>query len=69
MLANNIWELLGKLFENVLFLPYDLLRNGASNWWVSNVVSWMLILIGFVMLFYWMGQMLKYKREGKEDVA
>lgn len=69
MLANNIWKLLAGLFENVLFLPYDLLRKGTSGWWSSNTVSWILILIGFVALFYWMGQMLKYKREGKEDIA
>ncbi len=69
MLANNIWTLLASLFENVLFLPYDFFRKDVSGWWTSNVISWVLILTGFVALFYWMGQMFKYKREGKEDVA
>lgn len=69
MLANNIWELLGKLFENVLFIPYNFFRLGLKGWWTSNIMNWMLIIIGFIALFYWMGQMFQYKKNGKEDVA
>ncbi len=69
MLANNIWELIGQLFEKILFLPYDIFRHGAENWWSSNLVNWILIIIGFIALFYWMGQMYGYRKNGKEDEA
>jgi ATP-dependent Zn protease len=69
MLANNIWELLSKFFENVLFLPYDLLRKETSGWWISNLMTWFLVLLGFSALIYWMKQMYKFKKEGKEDEA
>jgi hypothetical protein len=69
MLANNIWELLGEFTETVLFIPYNFFRNNISGWWTSNVINIILILLGFMALFYWMGLMFKYKREGKEDIA
>jgi hypothetical protein len=69
MLANNIWKLIGWVFENFIFAPFDMLRHGSSNWWTSNIVSWILILIGFIALFYWMSKMYSFKRNGKEDEA
>ncbi len=69
MLANNIWELIGKFFENVLFIPYNFFRLTIENWWTSNFVNWILIGVGFIALFYWMSQMYAYKRQGKEDTA
>lgn len=69
MLANNIWELLGKLFENVLFIPYNFFRLALKGWWTSNTMNWLIILIGFVMLFWWMAQMYQFKKDGKEDQA
>jgi hypothetical protein len=69
MLANNIWELIGQLIEILVFVPYNFFRLDADNWWTSNFVNWILVVIGFVALFYWMGQMYSYKRNGKEDKA
>jgi len=68
MLANNIWKLTGELIEKSLGL-YQSLRVNSDNWWTSNLVNWILILIGFSALFYWMGKMYSYKRNGKEDEA
>jgi len=69
MLVNNIWGLLQKLFENILFAPYDYLRKGDFSWWTSNTMSWILIFVGFISLCYWMNQMYQFKRKGKEDQA
>lgn len=69
MLANNIWKLIGQLFEKILFAPYDAFRHGSDNWWTSNFINWILIIIGFIALFYWMSKMYSYKRNGKEDEA
>ena len=36
------------LFEEILFLPYDLLRQiEASSWTLSNTVNWIFVLVGF----------------------
>jgi uncharacterized membrane protein len=69
MLANSFFELLGKFFENILFIPYDLFRNGISGWWTSNMVNWIFVIIAFIAFFYWMGQMNQFKKQGKEDEA
>ena len=68
MIANNIWKLIGDMIEWA-FAPYDALRLGTDNWWSSNIVSWILIVVGLISLIYWMGQMYRYKRSGKEDSA
>ncbi len=68
MLANNIWKLIENLIEWT-FAPFDALRLDTDNWWTSNIVSWVLIVVGFIALFYWLNQMYGYKRSGKEDSA
>jgi len=68
MLANNIWKLTGELIEKAL-APYEAIRLGADNWWTSNSISWIFIGIGLIALFYWMGQMFSFKKNGKEDIA
>lgn len=69
MLTLGFFELLGKFFENVLFLPYDFFRLVTTNWWTSSLINWIFLIIGFIAFFYWMGQMAMYKRQGKEDMA
>ncbi|NOY48713.1 MAG: uracil phosphoribosyltransferase [Chlorobi bacterium] len=56
------------LFVNVLFAPYDALREiQLDNWWAANVVSWILIIIGFSAFLYWMKQLKSYNDNGEED--
>ena len=41
-----IFELIESLFVDLLFMPYDLLRDfEASSWWGANIVSWIFIVI------------------------
>ena len=55
-------------FENVAFAPYNALRAiEPSSWWGANIVSWILIIIGFVAMVYWIGQLIKYDAEGTEE--
>jgi hypothetical protein len=69
MLANNIWKLIGDLFE-WMFKPFEYLRLDTNDsWWTSNIVSWILIIIGLTAMIYWVGTMFGYKRQGKEDIA
>ena len=69
MLTLGFFEFLGKVFENFLFLPYDFFRLILTNWWSSNLINWLFLILGFVAFFYWMGQMSQFKRQGKEDSA
>ena len=54
--------------EDVLFMPYNALRTiELDNWWMANVMSWLLMVIGFVAFIYWMGQLKKFNDSGEED--
>ena len=53
--------------ESVLFAPYDALRLGVDNWWLSNIVSWILFAIGIVAFVYWMRQLSIFNASGEED--
>lgn len=52
------------LFVNVLFWPFDLLRY-IQNWWTSNIISWIFIIIGMVAFTYWLLELKKF--DGEED--
>ena len=68
MIALNIFKWIGELFTEILFLPFNFLRYGGDlNWWLANVVNWLFLLVGLVLLAYWMNQSVKFKREGTED--
>jgi len=63
MIANNIFKAIGDFCTTVLFKPYDALSS-MDNWWVQNVVSWILIVIAFTALIYWLGELRKYQKAG-----
>lgn len=55
------------LFVNILFWPFDRLREiQLDNWWAANVVSWILIIICLSAFVYWMVQLKKFE-DNKED--
>jgi len=52
------------LFVNYLFKPFDALRAiELDNWWLSNIVSWILVVIGIVAFVYWMLQLRKFDKD------
>ena len=56
------------LFVNVLFAPYDALRAlELDNWWMANIVSWLLTIIGLIAFVYWMLELKKYDDNNEED--
>jgi hypothetical protein len=56
------------LFEEILFLPYDLLRQlENSSWTLANSVNWIFLLIGFSALIYWVLQLNLFDKNGEED--
>ena len=54
------------LFVNGLFWPYDFFRF-MSNWWASNVVNWIFVILGAIAMVYWLMQLKKFDDRGEED--
>ena len=56
------------LFVNVLFWPFDKLREiQLDSWWAANAVSLILIVIGIVAFVYWMIQLKGFNDNNEED--
>ena len=57
-----------ELFETVLFVPFNILReNELENWWISNIVTWIFLLILIVSFSYWMFELKKFSDNNEED--
>ena len=69
MIASNIFRWIGSLFTDVLFQPFEALRLGDLNWWLSNGVNWFFLLVLIGLLAYWMKESKKFLDEGTEDRA
>lgn len=73
MIASNIFRMIGSLFTDFLFVPFEYLRlvtaKAVGGWWTSNAINWGFMVILIILLSYWMGQAFKFKREGTEDRA
>jgi hypothetical protein len=54
------------LFVNILFWPFDFLRF-MENWWSSNIISWIFLILGLVAMVYWLLQLKKFNDNGEED--
>lgn len=54
------------LFVNHLFWPYDFFRF-MQNWWTSNTVNWLFMIIGLVAMIYWLMQLKKFNDNQEED--
>lgn len=65
MIANNIFRAIGEFCQNVLFAPHNSI-SAMGNWWLQNIVSWIFVVILFIALFYWLGQLKKFKKVGNE---
>jgi len=56
------------LFVDVLFVPFDALRElELESWFLANGISWIFMIIGFVAFTYWMLQLKKYNDNNEED--
>jgi len=54
--------------EAVLLNPLDGIREmELSNWFLSNGLNWLFMVIGVVALIYWLKELKKYNDEGTED--
>ncbi len=68
MTWKGFFEGIQSFSEEVLFMPFNILRSiEFDSWWMSNIVSWILAVIGLVAFIYWMGQLKKFNDNGEED--
>lgn len=57
-----------ELFETVLFVPFNMLREiELDNWWFANIVTWVFLAILVVSFAYWMFQLKDFSDNNEED--
>ncbi|MEK9530674.1 MAG: uracil phosphoribosyltransferase [Flavobacteriaceae bacterium] len=62
------FEAIAFLFEEVLFIPLNLLRQlELTNWVFANAFNWVFLMVGFAGLIYWLGQLKKFDANDEED--
>lgn len=73
MIAANIFRWIGSLFTDVLFFPFQWIRNQIATqelgWWISNAVNWGFLLVLLILFAYWMKESKRFQKEGTEDRA
>ena len=64
----TFFEAIAYLFEEVLFIPLNILRSlELENWWIANSISWLFVVIGFTALIYWVRQLQLFNQNGEEN--
>ena len=53
-MVKNFFEGIQWLFEKILFLPHEILRDvELSSWWIANCVNFFFLFVGIIALIYW----------------
>ena len=65
MITNNLFRAIADFCTNVLFAPYDAFRS-LDGWWNSNIVNAILIGTAFILMFYWLGKLQKFRNTANE---
>ena len=67
-MSKNFFEGIQWLFEKILFLPHEVLRDiELSSWWIANGVNFLFLLIGIIALVYWSKKLKDFDDKGEED--
>ena len=67
MMKKN-FEGIAWLFEEILFLPFSLLRElELTHWTLANTINWMFLIVGFAAMIYWILQLNLFDKNGEED--
>ena len=62
------FEAIAYLFQEILFIPLNLLRElELTSWFLANGINWVFLGIGFAAMTYWIGQLKKFNDSGEED--
>ena len=64
----NFFEGIAWLFEEILFIPYNVLRElEGTSWTLSNSINWIFMIVGFLAMVYWIIQLNIFDKNGEED--
>jgi len=64
----EIFEGIAWLFEEILFIPFNALRElQLTSWFAANILNWVFLVVGFSAFIYWMIQLKKYNDNNEED--
>lgn len=64
----DFFEGIAWLFTEILFIPFDALRELQSDYWfLANFLNWIFIIICFAAFVYWMLQLKKFNDNDEED--
>lgn len=67
-MMKKIFEGIAWLFEEILFLPFSLLRElELTHWTIANTINWMFLIVGFAAMIYWILQLNLFDKNGEED--
>jgi hypothetical protein len=67
-MMKNFFEGIAWLFEEILFLPFSLLRElELTHWTIANTINWMFLIVGFAAMIYWILQLNLFDKNGEED--
>ncbi|KQC32397.1 uracil phosphoribosyltransferase [Nonlabens sp. YIK11] len=64
----DLFEAIAYLFENILMVPFNLLRElELENWWLANTLTWVAIVVLILALGYWIKQLRIFDQNDEED--
>jgi len=64
----DLFEAIAYLFEEVLMVPFNMLRElELENWWLANALTWVSIIVLILAVGYWMKQLRIFDQNGEED--
>ena len=67
-MVKDFFYSLGWIFQEVLFLPFDVLRSiQLDNWYIANIVTWTFILIGMVGAAYCLKKLKEFDDNDEEN--
>jgi len=67
MSLKGFFEGIQAFAEETLFAPFNaLMETELTNWWASNGINWLFMLICCAAIVYWMLQLVDHNKEGEE---
>jgi len=64
----DLFEGIAWLFEEILFLPFNMLRAlEQDSWFLANILNWVFIIIAFAAFIFWMKQLKRFNDNNEEN--